>query len=53
MPAPCLPEGHRINDYKHLMTRVEAKQLDALFDIEKEPQSDYLHASSCFACKSA
>ena len=31
-----LPEGHRINDYKHLMTRVEEKQLDALFEIEKE-----------------
>jgi methionyl-tRNA synthetase len=31
-----LAEGHRINDYKHLMTRVEEKQLDALFDIEKE-----------------
>ena len=28
-----LPDGHRINDYKHLMTRVEEKQLDALFDI--------------------
>ncbi len=32
-----LPAGHRINDYKHLMTRVDAKQLDALFDIDKEP----------------
>ena len=31
--ATLLPEGHRINDYKHLMTRVEEKQLDALFDI--------------------
>ena len=28
-----LPDGHRINDYQHLMTRVEEKQLDALFDI--------------------
>jgi methionyl-tRNA synthetase len=28
-----LPGGHAINDYKHLMTRVEAKQLDALFDL--------------------
>jgi methionyl-tRNA synthetase len=27
----------RINPYSHLMTRVEAKQLDALFDIDKEP----------------
>ncbi|MDB5810139.1 MAG: metG, partial [Betaproteobacteria bacterium] len=31
-----LADGHRINDYKHLMTRVEEKQLDALLDIEKE-----------------
>jgi methionyl-tRNA synthetase len=31
-----LPEGHRINHYKHLMTRVEEKQLDALFEIDKE-----------------
>ena len=28
-----LPAGHQINAYKHLMTRVEAKQLDALFDL--------------------
>src|SRR6266705_2167864 len=27
-----LPEGHRIREYKHLMTRVEEKQLDALFE---------------------
>ena len=27
-----LPAGHSIKDYKHLMTRVEEKQLDALFD---------------------
>jgi methionyl-tRNA synthetase len=31
-----LSAGHRINQYQHLMTRVEEKQLDALFDIEKE-----------------
>ncbi len=29
-----LPEGHRIQPYQHLMTRVEEKQLDALFGIE-------------------
>jgi methionyl-tRNA synthetase len=34
--AALFPDGHRINDYKHLMTRVEEKQLDALFEIEKE-----------------
>jgi len=27
-----LPEGHRINAYQHLMTRVDGKQLDALFE---------------------
>jgi methionyl-tRNA synthetase len=32
----ALPPLTRINDYKHLMTRVEEKQLDALFDIGKE-----------------
>ncbi|HKW37804.1 MAG TPA: methionine--tRNA ligase, partial [Burkholderiales bacterium] len=26
-----MPKGHTINPYKHLMTRVEEKQLDALF----------------------
>jgi methionyl-tRNA synthetase len=31
-----LTAGHQINDYKHLMTRVEEKQLDALLEIEKE-----------------
>ncbi|HRO62112.1 MAG TPA: methionine--tRNA ligase, partial [Burkholderiaceae bacterium] len=28
-----LPEGHGIEPYKHLMTRVDPKQLDALFDL--------------------
>jgi methionyl-tRNA synthetase len=28
-----LPAGHRINEYRHLLTRVEEKQLDRLFDI--------------------
>ena len=28
--------GHEIAQYEHLMTRVDPKQLDALFDIEKE-----------------
>jgi methionyl-tRNA synthetase len=28
-----LPAGHQINQYKHLMTRVDPRQLDALFDI--------------------
>ena len=30
---------HAINAYQHLMTRVEEKQLDALFDIESVPQA--------------
>jgi len=34
--ANLLADGHQINNYKHLMTRVEEKQLDALFEIEKE-----------------
>jgi len=31
-----MPEGHRVNEYRHLLTRVEEKQLDALFDIAQE-----------------
>jgi len=31
-----LPEGHRINPYEHLMTRVDRKQIDALVDANKE-----------------
>jgi methionyl-tRNA synthetase len=31
--ATPLPEGHQINAYQHLLTRVDPKQLDALFDI--------------------
>jgi len=34
--AETLPS--RINPYKHLMTRVEEKQLDALFEVPKEAQ---------------
>ena len=30
------PRDHVIDPYSHLMTRVDPKQLDALFDIEKE-----------------
>ena len=32
-----LPGGHVINEYKHLMTRVDPKQLDALFDPPAAP----------------
>jgi len=36
LDEPLLP-GHKIAKYEHLITRVEEKQLDALFEIEKEP----------------
>jgi len=32
-----LEPGHEIKPYAHLISRVEEKQLDALFEIEKEP----------------
>jgi len=32
-----LPTGHQINTYSHLMTRVEPKMLDALFDAPAAP----------------
>jgi len=28
-----LPAGHKIGSYSHLLTRIEAKQIDALFDV--------------------
>jgi methionyl-tRNA synthetase len=31
------PTGHKIKPYKHLMTRVDPKQLDALFEMESQP----------------
>jgi methionyl-tRNA synthetase len=31
--ATPLPEGHQINAYQHLLTRVDPKQLDALFEL--------------------
>ena len=31
-----LPVGHAINGYEHLISRVTEKQIDALFDMEKE-----------------
>ena len=35
--AVPLPVGHQVGEYKHLMQRVEAKQLDALFEPVAEP----------------
>jgi len=37
--ATPLPEGHRINAYQHLLTRVDPKQLVALFDVPAEAGS--------------
>ena len=31
--AALLPAGHRINAYRHLLTRVEERQLDQLFEV--------------------
>ena len=31
-----LPAGHRINEYKHLMTRVDQKQIDAMVEANKQ-----------------
>ena len=35
-----LPAGHAIGEYKHLMQRVDDKQLDSLFGIESVPQAN-------------
>ena len=32
-----LPQRHKINEYRHLLTRVEEKQLDQLFDVASVP----------------
>jgi len=37
--ASLLPAGHVIGTYKHLMTRVDPKQLDMLFDMPATPSS--------------
>jgi methionyl-tRNA synthetase len=34
----ALPAGHRIQEYRHLLTRVDEKQLDKLFDVQPVPQ---------------
>ena len=36
--AGIIPDGHAINEYRHLLGRVEAKQLDQLFDAASVPQ---------------
>jgi methionyl-tRNA synthetase len=37
-PGQLLPGGHQITPYQHLMARVEARQLDQLFDAHSVPQ---------------
>jgi methionyl-tRNA synthetase len=37
-----LGEGHSIGDYKHLMQRVDAKQLEALFEAPATPEPEKL-----------
>ncbi len=32
-----LPKGHRIGGYSHLLTRIDPKQIDALFEVEAAP----------------
>ena len=45
-----LPTGHVINEYKHLMTRVDQKQIDAMIEANKEslvpPPSPARHAET-------
>jgi methionyl-tRNA synthetase len=36
--AQVLSEGHAINEYRHLLGRVEDRQLDQLFDVAAVPQ---------------
>src|SRR5438445_4849918 len=41
-----LPDQHRINPYSHLMTRVDPKMLDALFDAPQQPADAVAPAAS-------
>src|SRR5438874_286154 len=34
-----LPAGHRISEYRHLLNRVDEKQLDQLFDVASVPEA--------------
>jgi methionyl-tRNA synthetase len=44
--AKQLGAGHVIGDYKHLMQRVDVKQLDALFEVTNMPSAGVLSAST-------
>ena len=41
-----LPGGHRIRSYEHLMSRVEERQLDALFQVPEEIKPPVEHSIS-------
>jgi methionyl-tRNA synthetase len=41
-----LPAGHAVGEYKHLMQRVEEKQLDALFGVEETKEKSVTTATS-------
>lgn len=43
--AVPLPAGHHVGEYKHLMQRVDAKQVDALFEAPAEPSPQPAPAS--------
>jgi methionyl-tRNA synthetase len=51
--ATPLPEGHRINAYQHLMTRVDPKQLDALFEAPAAAQAAVPNAPAAAAVSTA
>ncbi|HSU64500.1 MAG TPA: methionine--tRNA ligase [Burkholderiales bacterium] len=38
-----LPAGHRINEYRHLLNRVEEKQLDQLFEAKEHAVSETIN----------
>jgi methionyl-tRNA synthetase len=38
--SELLPAGHRISEYRHLIGRVEEKQLDRLFEVPGKPQQE-------------
>jgi methionyl-tRNA synthetase len=48
-----LPAGHQINPYKHLMSRIDQKQIDALLDAPQEGDKDAPTAASKSSNKSA
>ena len=39
-----LPAGHKINPYQHLMTRIEARQVQALLDGDDPPSAPRAHS---------